>query len=60
MSINRMSNEEFMDNVYDSLMKNTNYKQADFSIIDDKCFIENRNEIHIGNFTLILKEETDE
>ena len=30
----------------------------DFSKIDDECSIdEEKNEIHIGNFTLILKEQ---
>ena len=52
--------KRFMNDVYDNLMKNTNHNPIDFSKIDDECFLENRKEIHIGNFTLILKEETDE
>ena len=53
--------KRFMNDVYDNLMKNTNHNPIDFSKIDDECFIDcEKNEIHIGNFTLILKEETDD
>jgi len=53
--------KRFMNDVYDNLMKNTNHNPIDFSKIDDESLIDcEKNEIHIGNFTLILKEETDD
>ena len=59
MSISKqIDGKRFISDVYDNLMKNTNHNPIDFSMIDDECFIdEEKNEIHIGNFTLILKEQ---
>ena len=51
-----ITSKNFMDDVYDNLMKNTMHNPLDFSKIDDECYIDcDKNEIHIGRFTLILK-----
>ena len=51
-----ITNKDFMNDVYDNLMKNTMYNPLDFSEIDDECFIDcDKNEIHIGKFILIVK-----
>ena len=62
MSIsNQIDDKRFICDVYDNLMKNTNHNPIDFSKIDDECSIdEEKNEIHIGRFTLILKEQDNE
>jgi len=59
MSISKqMDGKRFISDVYDNLMKNTNHNPIDFSKIGDECSIdEEKNEIYIGRFTLILKEQ---
>ena len=52
----KLSKEEFMDNVYDNLMKNKNHNPIDFAKIDDECFIKDRKEIYIGKFVLKVEE----
>ena len=55
-----LSKKRFVCDVYDNLMKNTNHHPVDFSKIEDKCWIdEEKNEIHMGQYTLILKENED-
>tara|TARA_R100000781_G_scaffold17373_1_gene13876 strand:+ start:423 stop:647 length:225 start_codon:yes stop_codon:yes gene_type:complete len=52
-----MDAKEFMENVYDNLMKNTNHNPVDFAKTKGDCFIDcDKNEIVIGKFKLKVKE----
>ena len=43
-----MSKREFITDVYDNLMKNTQYKPTDFSKIKEECWFDcDKNEIYI-------------
>ena len=56
-----MSKKEFITDVYDNLMKNTQYKPTDFSKIKEDCWFDcDKNEIYIGNFKLKVEEVNDE
>tara|TARA_R100000655_G_scaffold73779_1_gene112307 strand:+ start:1524 stop:1697 length:174 start_codon:yes stop_codon:yes gene_type:complete len=56
-----MSKKEFITDVYDNLMKNTQYKPTDFSKIKEKCWSDcDKNEIYIGNFKLKVEKVNDE
>ena len=56
-----MSKKEFITDVYDNLMKNTQYKPTDFSKIKEECWFDcDKNEIYIGNFKLKVEEVNDE
>jgi len=56
LNINKMSKRDFMTDVYDNLMKNTQYSPIDFSRIKEDCFLDcEKNQIHIGNFVLEIK-----
>jgi len=56
-----MNKIDFITDVYDNLMKNTQYKPTDFSTIKDKCWFDcDKKEIYIGNFVLTVKEENNE
>jgi hypothetical protein len=58
MSISKqMDGKRFISDVYDNLMKNTNHNPIDFSKIDECSIDEEKNEIYIGRFILILKEQ---
>jgi len=49
--------KEFMENVYDNLMKNTNHNPVDFAKTKGDCFIDcDKNEIVIGKFKLKVEE----
>jgi hypothetical protein len=52
-----MDAHEFMNNVYDNLMKNDMHNPVDFAKIKGDCFIDNdKNEIVLGNFKLKVEE----
>ena len=52
-----MDAKEFMENVYDNLMKNTDLKHVDFTKTKGDCFIDcDKNEIVIGKFKLKVEE----
>lgn len=52
-----MDAKEFMENVYDNLMKNTDYNPVDFTKIEGNCYIDcEQNEIVIGKFKLKVEE----
>tara|TARA_Y100001938_G_C7928752_1_gene348253 strand:- start:257 stop:433 length:177 start_codon:yes stop_codon:yes gene_type:complete len=56
-----MSKEEFITDVYDNLMKNTQYRPTDFSKIKEYCWFDcDKNEIYIGDFVLTIKRFDDE
>ena len=56
-----MSKKEFITDIYDNLMKNTQYKPTDFSKIKEECWFDcDKNEIYIGNFKLKVEEVNDE
>ena len=56
-----MSKKEFITDVYDNLMKNTQYKPTDSSKIKEECWFDcDKNEIYIGNFKLKVEEVNDE
>ena len=56
-----MSKKEFITDVYDNLMKNTQYKPTDFSKIKEECWFDcDKNEIYKGNFKLKVEEVNDE
>ena len=56
-----MSKREFITDVYDNLMKNTQYKPTDFSKIKEESWFDcAKGEIHIGNFVLSIKEQNNE
>ena len=56
-----MSKKEFITDVYDNLMKNTQSKPTDFSKIKEECWFDcDKNEIYIGNFKLKVEEVNDE
>ena len=56
-----MSKREFITDVYDNLMKNTQYKPTDFSKIKKECWFDcDKNEIYIGDFVLTVKEYDNE
>ena len=56
-----MSKKEFITDVYDNLMKNTQYKPTDFSKIKEECWFDcDKNEIYIGNFKLKVEDVNDE
>lgn len=51
-----MSKTEFMQDVYDNLMKNTHYNPRDFSQLKtDAHFDADENLIHMGDFVLAIK-----
>ena len=55
-----MTKRDFIEDVYDNLMKNTHYKPTDFSKIED-CWIDyDTFEIYIGDFVLTAKEVSDD
>jgi vacuolar-type H+-ATPase catalytic subunit A/Vma1 len=52
-----MDAKEFMENVYDNLMKNTNHNPVDFAKTKGDCFWDgDKNEIIIGKFKLKVSE----
>jgi hypothetical protein len=52
-----MTKKEFITDVYDNLMKNTQYKPTDFSKIKKECWFDcDKNEIYIGNFIIKVEE----
>lgn len=56
-----MSKRDFITDVYDNLMKNTQYKPTDFSKIKKECWFDcDKNEIYIGDFVLTVKESDNE
>ena len=56
----KMTKRDFIEDVYDNLMKNTHYKPTDFSKIED-CWIDyDTFEIYIGDFVLTAKEVSDD
>ena len=56
-----MSKKEFITDVYDNLMKNTQYNPTDFSKIKEECWFDcDKNEIYIGNFKLKVEDVNDE
>jgi len=56
-----ISKRDFITDVYDNLMKNTQYKPTDFSTIKKECWFDcDKNEIYIGDFVLTVKESDNE
>jgi len=53
-----MNKKDFITDVYDNLMKNTEYNPTDFSTIKkEECWFDcDKNEIYIGDFVLTVKE----
>ena len=53
-----MSKKDFIRDVYDNLMKNTQYKPTDFSTIKEECWFDcDKSEIYIGDFVLTVRKE---
>ena len=53
-----MTKKDFITDVYDNLMKNTQYKRTDFSKIKEECWVDcDKNEIYIGDFVLTVRKE---
>ena len=56
-----ISKRDFITDVYDNLMKNTQYKPTDFSTIKEECWFDcDKNEIYIGDFVLTVKKSDNE
>ena len=56
ISTGNFDKRDFIEDVYDNLMKNTQYKPTNFSKIED-CWIDyDTLEIYIGDFVLTAKE----
>ena len=53
-----MTKKDFITDVYDNLMKNTQYKPTDFSKIKEECWFDcDKSEIYIGDFVLTVRKE---
>ena len=61
LGVQVMNKREFITDVYDNLMKNTQHKPTDFSTIKEECWVDcDKNEIYIGDFVLTVKEPNNE
>ena len=55
-----MSKKEFITDVYDNLMKNTQYEPTDFSKTKEESWFDcDKNEIYIGNFIIKVEEVSE-